>query len=131
MITLLEQCWKATQTQFSALETLTSKIAPQTPAQASSTAANNQYEGLPESPDSPAILQRLHTRISKTIKFDHDQSVHLGILRYEPVVIEDLVEWLMKRDMCVLEVVVRSWCDKEGVCCIWRENLVGGSRVRY
>jgi hypothetical protein len=80
---------------------------------------------------SPALLLRLHKRITQVIKSDADQSVYSGILRYEPVVVDDLVEWLTERDVAVPELVVRGWCDKEGVCCVARESLRNGRRSRY
>lgn len=108
MIQLLEECWKATQQ-------------PTTPIRTTSTVDIS----------SPALLLRLQTRITQTIKSDADQSVYCGILRYEPVVVEDLVEWLRERDVSVPELVVRGWCDKEGVCCVGRDSSSGGRRARY
>ena len=109
MISLLEECWKASQQ-------------PTTPKTL-----------IPSSEDisSPALLLRVHTRITEIIKSDDDQSVYCGILRYEPVVVEDLVNWLKERGLFVPELVVRGWCDKEGVCCVARDSLNGGRRLRY
>lgn len=73
----------------------------------------------------------MHGRITQTIKSDPDQSVYMGILRYEPVVVEDLMEWLGGRELSVPDLVVKGWCDKEGVCCVNRESLMGGRRARY
>jgi hypothetical protein len=86
---------------------------------------------MPSDISSPALLLRLHHRITQTIKSDHDQSVYSGILRYEPVVIEDLIDWLSKRDMALPELVLRGWCDKQGVCCVARDSLSGGRRAKY
>ena len=121
MIKLLEECWKAANRP--------PRPPPEAPSQGDT--------GTPAPTDwihdtsSPALRQRLYTRISKTIKSDADQSVYLGILRYEPLVIEDLMEWLERREMAVPDMVVRAWCDKEGVCCVTRESLAGGKRPRY
>ena len=106
MISLLEECWKASQQ-------------PTTPRTC-----------ITEDISSPALLLRLQTRISQTIKSDDDQSMYYRILRYEPVVLEDLVDWLKERDVSVPELVVRGWCDKEGVCCVARDSLNGGRRAR-
>jgi hypothetical protein len=107
MISLLEECWKASQQQPT-----TTKAC------------------ITEDISSPALLVRLQTRITQTIKFDDDQSMYCGILRYEPVVVEELVDWLKERGISVPELVVRGWCDKEGVCCVARDGLNGGRRPR-
>lgn len=57
--------------------------------------------------------------------------MYYRILRYEPVVLEDLVDWLKEREVSVPELVVRGWCDKEGVCCVARDSLNGGRRARH
>jgi hypothetical protein len=118
MISLLEECWQASQ---------------QPPPTLPSTIQDPNTPVSIIAPDisSPALLLRIHTRISQLLKSDVDQSVYSGILRYEPVVVEDLVEWLAEREIEVPELVVRGWCDKEGVCCVGRENLRGGRRARY
>jgi hypothetical protein len=79
---------------------------------------------------SPALVARLHARITETIKTD-EVGWYARILRYEPVVVEELVEWFEGRGMEIGEVVLRGWCDKEGVCCVGRESLGGGRRARY
>ncbi len=109
MICLLEECWKASQR-------------PTTPKTL-----------IPSSDDisSPALLLRLQTRITEIITSDDDQSVYCGILRYEPVVVEDLVDWIKERGVSVPELVVRGWCDKEGVCCVARDSPSGGRTARY
>lgn len=114
MTALLEECWKATQQ-------VTQE--PTVPAIPLVTIAV-------EDASSPDLLTRLHNRITQTVKDDLDQSVYLGILRFEPVVVEDLVEWLTARDLVVPELVVRGWCDKEGVCCVNRGTLPGRHRSR-
>ena len=111
MISILGQCYKAT--------TKASEPNPQTPATT-----------VPDL-SSPALVARLHARITQTIKRDADQSVYTRILRYEPVVLEDLVEWFAERDIELGEVVVKGWCDKEGVCCVGRQSLSGGKRARH
>jgi hypothetical protein len=115
MVKLLEDCWTAVNKP------------PQPPPESQHV---NDIDALPDT-SSPAILQRLHSRISQIIKSDSDQSVYLGILRYEPLVIEDLMEWLGSREMSVSDLVVREYCDKESVCCVTRESLAGGKRPRY
>jgi Slx4 endonuclease len=118
MISLLEECWQASQ-----------KPPPPPP----STHLDPHTPTSTIAPDisSPALLLRIHTRISQVIKSNVDQSVYSRILRYEPIVVEDLVEWLAEREIEVPELVVRGWCDKEAVCCVGRENLRGGRRARY
>jgi hypothetical protein len=116
MISILEDCWKATQQPVKQLH-----LPPETPVPPS----------VPIDLSSPAILRRVQARIFQTIKADPDQGVCCGILRYEPVVIEELVVWLKDRGVDVPELVVRGWCDKEGICCVGAESLRTGRRARY
>ena len=60
------------------------------------------------------------------------------ILLYDPIVLEDLTLWLNTGaldkagwDGEVLAKEVKKWCESKSVCCLWRENLRGGSRCRY
>ena len=123
MITILEECWHATHKPKPPPSQLT-QLTLSTPKSSAV---------VPDLTDisSPALLQRVHGRITQTIKTDVDQSVYMGILRYEPVVVEDLMEWLGERELSVPDLVVKVWCDKESVCCVTRESLMGGRRARY
>ncbi|KAF1990351.1 hypothetical protein K402DRAFT_389975 [Aulographum hederae CBS 113979] len=78
------------------------------------------------------------------------------MLMYDPIVIEDLTEWLNEGGVRVGRVVrevtgkgkkkevdmvqaeeevkawmVQKWCEDHSVCCLWREGLRGGVRSRY
>ena len=60
------------------------------------------------------------------------------ILIYEPVVLEDLAMWLnteglskVGEDGEVCPAMVKEWCEERSVCCLWRENLRGGTRGRW
>ena len=60
------------------------------------------------------------------------------ILFYDPIVLEDLTDWLNKEGLnlvgCNERVhpsVAKRWCESQSVCCIWRESLKGGKRARY
>jgi len=119
MISLLQDCWKATE-QSIVEHPQTDRVETDRPSESS---------GLDIS--SPALLLRVHDRITHTIKSDNDQSMYSSILRYEPMIIEDLVDWLAERHVSLPELVVRAWCDREGVCCVGRESLSGGRRPRY
>jgi hypothetical protein len=121
MISVLEECWLALQNPKPPNPQLTAISTP-----LPSTTATDSIDI-----SSPALLLRVHGRITQTLKTDPDQSVYMGILRYEPVVVEDLMEWLAGRDLNVPDLVVKGWCDKEGVCCVARESLMGGRRARY
>ena len=116
MTALLEECWTATQ-----MPRKQHLAPPETPVGSS----------LPVDISSPAILRRLQARISQIVRDDVDHSIYCGILRYEPVVIEDLVVWLKERGFDVPELVVRGWCDKEGVCCMGKDSPQGGRRARH
>ncbi|KXT16711.1 hypothetical protein AC579_5268 [Pseudocercospora musae] len=83
------------------------------------------------------------------------------ILLFDPIVLEDLTGWLNEKGVRVevrkgrsvakskgrkrsgegevgevVEVelmpwMVQKWCEEKSVCCLWREGLRGGVRVRY
>jgi hypothetical protein len=63
---------------------------------------------------------------------------HEKILLYDPIVLEDLTVWLntgalenIGWDGEVEPKIVKKWCESKGICCLWKENLRGGSRSRY
>ncbi|KAI9704892.1 MAG: 5'-flap endonuclease [Candelina mexicana] len=63
---------------------------------------------------------------------------HEKILMYDPIVLEDLSTWLNTQGLArvgvdreVGAVEVRDWCERNSVCCLWKENLRGGARSRY
>ena len=60
------------------------------------------------------------------------------ILMYDPIVLEDLTVWLnaeglgrVGEDDEVWPGLVKEWCEERSVCCLWRENLKGGAKVRW
>ncbi|PBP20769.1 AT hook domain-containing protein [Diplocarpon rosae] len=65
-------------------------------------------------------------------------SWHEKILLYDPIILEDLAIWLNTGalekagwDGEVDPKEVKKWCESKSICCLWRENLRGGSRSRY
>ena len=63
---------------------------------------------------------------------------HEKILMYDPIILEDLATWLNTEglgrigvDEEVGSAVVRAWCEERSVCCLWKENMRGGTRARY
>ncbi len=67
-----------------------------------------------------------------------DLTFHEKILMYEPVVLEDLTTWLNTEGLALVgeddevePAMVKEWCEEKSVCCLWRENLRGGSRGRW
>lgn len=67
-----------------------------------------------------------------------DLTFHEKILIYEPIVLEDLTAWLntgglarVGKDDKVEPALVKAWCEEKSVCCLWRENLRGGTRGRW
>ncbi|KAI9717932.1 MAG: hypothetical protein M1812_004459 [Candelaria pacifica] len=62
---------------------------------------------------------------------------HEKILMYDPIVLEDLSTWLNTQGLASVGVdtevgatEVREWCERNSVCCLWKENLGGGARSR-
>lgn len=63
---------------------------------------------------------------------------HEKILLYDPIVLEDLASWLNQQGLGAIGIDyevgpadVKAWCRKQGICCLWKENLRGGMRKRY
>lgn len=60
------------------------------------------------------------------------------MLIYDPVVLEDLADWLNKEGLglvgcedSITPGLAKEWCESQSICCVWRENLKGGTRVRH
>ncbi|KAI4121253.1 MAG: hypothetical protein LQ338_006471 [Usnochroma carphineum] len=60
------------------------------------------------------------------------------MLLYDPIVVEDLADWLNKEGLSQVEWqdkvtpgMAKRWCESQSVCCVWRESLKGGTRARY
>ncbi|KAH9215110.1 Slx4 endonuclease-domain-containing protein [Leptodontidium sp. 2 PMI_412] len=71
-------------------------------------------------------------------KDSSNPSWHEKILLYDPVILEDLTVWLNTGalekagwDGEVDPKEVKKWCESKSICCLWRENLRGGTRSRY
>ncbi|KAL8713337.1 MAG: hypothetical protein Q9220_002536 [cf. Caloplaca sp. 1 TL-2023] len=89
-------------------------------------------------------IETLFVTIAKAIKTyptTHDSknlTWYEKILLYDPIVLEDLAQWLNQTglpgvgyDNEVSPSMVKSWCESQSVCCMWKENLRGGTRARY
>lgn len=66
-----------------------------------------------------------------------DLTFYEKMLMYDPIVLEDLAVWLntiglgrVNEDSEVEPGLVKEWCEARSVCCLWRENLRGGTRER-
>ncbi|PMD38382.1 hypothetical protein L207DRAFT_514289 [Hyaloscypha variabilis F] len=99
--------------------------------------------------DSPSLSPtssqaRLFTHITRAVKSappskdPQKPSWHEKILLYDPIILEDLTVWLntgalgkVGWDGEVEPKEVKKWCEGRSICCLWRENLRGGSRSRY
>ena len=60
------------------------------------------------------------------------------MLMYDPIVLEDLTVWLNREglgrvdeDDEVSPEIVKEWCEEKSICCVWKENLRGGTRTRW
>lgn len=94
--------------------------------------------------DSAAYAQRISTSIMKAVTNQsptndpNNLSWRERMLMYEPIVVEDLAVWLNKdglgkvgEDDEVGPWQVKTWCESRSICCLWKENLKGGSRGRW
>ena len=99
---------------------------------------------LTKVPLEKAAQIRLFENISRAIKTfpptsdPKNLTFHEKMLMYEPVVLEDLAIWLnaegldrVGEDDEVSPALVKEWCEEKSVCCLWRENLRGGTRSRW
>jgi hypothetical protein len=94
---------------------------------------------------SPASTQtRLFKYITTAVKNaplstdSSNPSWHEKILLYDPIILEDLTIWLNTGalekagwDGEVDPREVKKWCESKSICCLWKENLRGGTRSRY
>ncbi|PVH75272.1 hypothetical protein DL98DRAFT_518690 [Cadophora sp. DSE1049] len=94
---------------------------------------------------SPTSSQRLlFKHISSAVtnappaKDASNPSWHEKILMYDPIILEDLTVWLNTGalekagwDGEVDPKEVKKWCESKSICCLWKENLRGGTRSRY
>ncbi|BFZ64764.1 5'-flap endonuclease [Saitoella coloradoensis] len=147
MAEILNQCWKAmhpeatglTSTSAAPVATVTptatkvvaTKAKGKTAASKSPTRRTNtppitnEASGNASPMSEAAILARLYTSITTSIKASPTQWSQ--ILRYEPILLEDLTLWLSSEEGGKIEVseeVLKGWCDKHGICC-FSEVLAG------
>ncbi|KAK0115513.1 5'-flap endonuclease [Cadophora gregata] len=94
---------------------------------------------------SPTSSQRLLFRhITSAVtnapsaKNSTNPSWHEKILLYDPIILEDLTVWLNTGalekagwDGEVDPKEVKKWCESKSICCLWKENLRGGTRSRH
>ncbi|KAG5977586.1 hypothetical protein E4U56_007336 [Claviceps arundinis] len=66
-----------------------------------------------------------------------EPSWHEKILLYDPVVLEDLTDWLnsgqLTRVGCrkkIKPAKLKSWCDSKSICCLWKTTWHGSERKR-
>ena len=95
----------------------------------------------------PVVKSRLFAEITTAVKGApptgsiKNPSWHEKILLYDPIVLEDLTSWVNDqglrvegKDGALAEVspwMVQAWCEMNSICCLWKEGLRGGVRVRY
>lgn len=60
------------------------------------------------------------------------------MLLYDPIVLEDLADWLNKEGFSLVGCedkvtpgMTKRWCESQSICCVWKENLKGGTRARH
>ncbi len=60
------------------------------------------------------------------------------MLIYDPIVLEDLADWLNREGLglvgyedSITPKLAKQWCESQSICCVWRESLKGGTRVRH
>lgn len=109
--------------------------------------SNSNMSRVPPKSKQPPVADAVFMNITKVIKsapstLDPTKlSWHERMLLYEPIIIEDLTEWLREQKVSgpvsgakgkdgregPLEYwVVRNWCERNSICCGWK----GGSRGR-
>ncbi|KAI1075002.1 hypothetical protein F5B20DRAFT_561464 [Whalleya microplaca] len=88
---------------------------------------------------------RLFTHITKAVtsaprsRDPARPSWHEKMLMYDPIVLEDLADWLNGGALAatgydgeeVEPADVKRWCESRSVVCLWRRNMRGKERVRY
>ena len=88
-----------------------------------------------------ALLFSQITKAVTTFPPTHDDknlTWYEKMLMYDPIVLEDLAVWLnteglgrVDEDDEVSPEIVKEWCEEKSLCCVWKENLRGGTRGRW
>ena len=88
-----------------------------------------------------ALLFSQITKAVTTFPPTHDDknlTWYEKMLLYDPIVLEDLAVWLnteglgrVDEDDEVSPEIVKEWCEEKSICCVWKENLRGGTRGRW
>ena len=90
--------------------------------------------------DAPTLYSKITEAVRRCPPTHDAQNLtfYERILMYEPIVLEDLTIWLNEGALdkvgCDDEIdplLVKQWCESQSICCVWRENLRGGERVRW
>ncbi|KAI4249649.1 MAG: hypothetical protein L6R40_000438 [Gallowayella cf. fulva] len=114
---------------------------PKKTAPAQSPKAKTQTQSHPAIDENLATLFPIITKAVRNFPPTNDLlnlTWYEKMLLYDPIVLEDLADWLntvgLSRVGCgdtVNPVVAKMWCESQSVCCLWRENLRGGTRSRH
>ncbi|KAG6093525.1 hypothetical protein E4U14_000286 [Claviceps sp. LM454 group G7] len=66
-----------------------------------------------------------------------EPSWHEKILLYDPVVLEDLTDWLNSGQLTrvgyskkIKPAKLKNWCDSKSICCLWKTTWHGSERKR-
>ena len=88
-----------------------------------------------------ALLFSQITKAVTTFPPTHDDknlTWYEKMLMYDPIILEDLAVWLnteglgrVDEDDEVSPEIVKEWCEEKSICCVWKENLKGGTRGRW
>jgi len=96
--------------------------------------------------DQAAMQAVLFPQITKAVKAaprltdPSKPSWYEKMLMYDPIVLEDLTAWLnggalrgagRLEDGGVKAQLVQKWCEEHSVCCLWRDGVRGGAKLRY
>jgi len=95
----------------------------------------------------PTIKAKLFPEITAVVKGARptgsikSPSWYEKMLLYDPIVLEDLTCWLNGqglriegKDQELVEIspwMTQAWCEMNSICCLWKEGLRGGVKVRY
>ncbi|KAH0543580.1 hypothetical protein FGG08_002141 [Glutinoglossum americanum] len=116
--------------------------APYTPSTADSSSKTSAVP-TPTLPDE-AKQQRRFDYISRAVTSQPSPenassmpSFHQKILMYDPIVLEDLTAWLNTKGLADIGVdtevgaaEVRAWCERNSICCLWKDPLWGRIKSR-
>ncbi|KZF24438.1 hypothetical protein L228DRAFT_245367 [Xylona heveae TC161] len=124
----------------SSLSTGLGSFVPLASSAKSATAGDGMAEDGHGSGSDARMLKQITLAIRAQSRSDNvnNPTWHEKILMYDPIVLEDLAVWLNTEGLAMVgedeevgPAMVRLWCERHAVCCLWKTSITSQSRARW